>query len=166
MTVCKVALANLGMWVRDAYFPATYAHATWHQLAPFFRLPGRIVWGRDTVQVELLPFNDRRLACNLAGLCQRVETARPRLPGGRRWGCVLRLPAIPRSPHINARGPALLIRTPIRLRQSTRVPLLLLSQRFFHRFPHPKYLLRPDAHAGTGFAESAPLGTLCGERST
>lgn len=28
MTVCKVALANLGMWVRDEYFPASYAHAT------------------------------------------------------------------------------------------------------------------------------------------
>jgi hypothetical protein len=28
MTVCKVALANLAMWVRDRYFPASYAHAT------------------------------------------------------------------------------------------------------------------------------------------
>jgi hypothetical protein len=25
MTICKVALANLGMWVRDHYFPTTYA---------------------------------------------------------------------------------------------------------------------------------------------
>jgi hypothetical protein len=28
MTVCKVALANLTMWVRDRYFPTAYAHAT------------------------------------------------------------------------------------------------------------------------------------------
>jgi hypothetical protein len=35
MTVCKVALANLGMWTRDHYFPADYRHATWQRLAPF-----------------------------------------------------------------------------------------------------------------------------------
>jgi len=35
MTVCKVALANLAMWVRDHYFPASYTHATWQRLAPF-----------------------------------------------------------------------------------------------------------------------------------
>src|SRR5438876_5748822 len=46
MTVCKVALANLGMWVRDQYFPAHYAHAGWQRLQAFFQLPGRIVWGR------------------------------------------------------------------------------------------------------------------------
>src|SRR6266699_7059878 len=37
MTVCKVALANLAMWVRDRYFPASYAHATGLRLLPFFR---------------------------------------------------------------------------------------------------------------------------------
>jgi hypothetical protein len=42
MTVCKVALANLAMWVRDHYFPASYAHATWRRLLPFFQLPGTI----------------------------------------------------------------------------------------------------------------------------
>ncbi len=57
-------------------------HPTWRRLAPFFRLPGRIVWGTDTVQVELRPFNDRRLMCDLAVLCQRVEAAQPRLPDG------------------------------------------------------------------------------------
>ena len=36
MTVCKLALANLAMWVRDRFFPATYAHATWQRLLPFF----------------------------------------------------------------------------------------------------------------------------------
>jgi hypothetical protein len=52
MTVLKLALANVVMWARDQYFPATYAQETWHRMAPFFRLPGRIVWGRDTVQIE------------------------------------------------------------------------------------------------------------------
>jgi len=42
MTVCKVSLANLGMWVRDHYFPASYAHASWDRLNVFFQLPGRI----------------------------------------------------------------------------------------------------------------------------
>jgi hypothetical protein len=38
MTICKVALANLVMWVRDRFFPATYAHATRAALAPLFSL--------------------------------------------------------------------------------------------------------------------------------
>jgi hypothetical protein len=84
MTVLKLALANLVMWTRDTYFPATYAQATWHRLEPFFRLPGRIVWGTDLVIIELRPFNDRRLTRDLAELCQRVEAAQPRLPDGRR----------------------------------------------------------------------------------
>ncbi len=46
MTTLKVTLTNLGMWTRDQWFPATYAHATWRRLEPFFRLPGRIVYGR------------------------------------------------------------------------------------------------------------------------
>lgn len=32
MTVCKVAMANLAMWVRDRYFPPSYAQATWKRL--------------------------------------------------------------------------------------------------------------------------------------
>jgi hypothetical protein len=28
MTACKLALANLAMWTRDHYFPASYAHAS------------------------------------------------------------------------------------------------------------------------------------------
>jgi hypothetical protein len=83
MTVLKLALANLVMWTRDRYFPATYAQATWHRLAPFFRLPGRIVWGRDTVRVELRSFNDRQLMCDLAAVCVRVNAAQPHLPDGR-----------------------------------------------------------------------------------
>jgi hypothetical protein len=45
MTVFKVALANLGMWVRDRYFPVQYVHAGWQRLQLFFQLPGRIFWG-------------------------------------------------------------------------------------------------------------------------
>ena len=84
MTVLKLALVNRGDVDPRHYFPATYAQATWKRLAPFFRLPGRIVWGRDTVQVELRPFNDRRLTRDLVALCQQVEAAQPRLPDGRR----------------------------------------------------------------------------------
>jgi hypothetical protein len=83
MTVCKVALANLAMWVRDDYFPASYAHATWLRLAPFFRLSGCIVRDATTVRVELRPLNDRALNRDLALLCERVNEASPRLPDGR-----------------------------------------------------------------------------------
>jgi len=84
MTVMKVALANLGMWVRDQWFPATYAHATWRRLEPFFRLPGRIVYGADAVHVELRPFNDRQLNRDLTIVCAKVADAQPRLPDGHR----------------------------------------------------------------------------------
>ena len=39
--------------------------------------------GSDTVQVEVRSFNDRQLTHDLVEVCQRVETARPRLPDGR-----------------------------------------------------------------------------------
>jgi len=84
MTVLKVALANLGMWARDQWFPATYAHATWRRLEPFFRLPGQVIYGADTVHVELRPFNDRQLNRDLAAVCAKVLEARPHLPDGRR----------------------------------------------------------------------------------
>jgi hypothetical protein len=84
MTVFKAALANLGMWVRDQYFPAQYAHATWQRLQVFFQLPGRIFWGRDQVEVELKRFNDRALNRDLEALCAKVAQEQPRLPDGRR----------------------------------------------------------------------------------
>ena len=83
MTVCKLALANLVIWVRDRFFPSSYAHATWLRLQPFFRLPGRIQWGHDSVQVQLRPFNNRQLTRDLLALCQRVNEIHPRLPDGR-----------------------------------------------------------------------------------
>jgi len=84
MTICTVAVANVAMRVRDLYFPADYAQATWARLLPFFRLPGRIVWGPDAVHATLRPFNDRQLTRDLALLCERIRAMQPRLPDGRR----------------------------------------------------------------------------------
>ena len=83
MTILKVALANLAMWVRDQYFPASYAHATWKRLLPFFQLPGTITRDATTIQVELCPFNDRALNRDLVLLCERINQASPHLPDGR-----------------------------------------------------------------------------------
>jgi len=83
MTVCKLALTNLMMWARDRYFPASYAHATWERLAPFFHLPGVIVSSQQAVSVELRPFNDRHLNKDLICLCEQVNQAAPQLPDGR-----------------------------------------------------------------------------------
>lgn len=83
MTVCKVALANLAMWTRDRYFPASYAHATWRRLLPFFQLSGIITHDATTTQVQLSPFNDRTLNRDLAPLCERANQASPQRPDGR-----------------------------------------------------------------------------------
>lgn len=90
MTVCKVALANLVMWVRDHYFPSSYARATWRRLLPFFQLPGMLTCDAHLVQVELRPFNDRVLNRDLALLCERVNQASPHLPDGRRLSFIIR----------------------------------------------------------------------------
>lgn len=88
MTVLKLALANLTMWVRDNYFPAEYEHATWQRLAPFFRLPGRVSSAPGSVSVELRIFNDRALKRDLATVC---ETGKPRTAAAaRRTAAVLR----------------------------------------------------------------------------
>jgi hypothetical protein len=92
MTVCKVAMTNLAMWVRDHYFPVSYAHATWHRLLPFFRLPGTLTCDATTVRVQLRPFNDRALNRDLTSLCERVNKVSPRLPDGRRLCFTLREP--------------------------------------------------------------------------
>ncbi len=69
MTICKVALANLVMWVRDRFFPATYAHATWQHLLPFFRLEGSCAvgsgGGRGGGPVFQQPSTHSRSACCL-----------------------------------------------------------------------------------------------------
>jgi len=71
-------------WVRDHYFPASYAHASWHRLQVFFQLPGRICWGTEEVEVELKRFNDRALNRDLETLCANVAKVPPPLPDGRR----------------------------------------------------------------------------------
>jgi len=90
MTILKVALTNLAMWVRDQYFPASYAHATWKRLLPFLQLPGTITRDATTIQVELTPFNDRALNRDLVQLCERVNRASPRLPDGRHLSFTIR----------------------------------------------------------------------------
>jgi hypothetical protein len=90
MTVCKVALANLAMWVRDHYFSSSYGQATWKRLLPFFQLPGTITQDAQMVRVELRPFNDRALNRDLAVLCERVNQASPCLPDGRRLSFAVR----------------------------------------------------------------------------
>ena len=70
------------MWVRDHYFPLSYAQATWKSLQPFFQLPGTISQDSTMVQVELRLFNDRALNRDLIILCERVNQASPRLPDG------------------------------------------------------------------------------------
>jgi hypothetical protein len=72
------------MYVRDGWFPASYATATWGRLAPFFALRGRVRQEAAWVHVELRPFNDRRLNRDLAELCTRVAEKEARLPDGRR----------------------------------------------------------------------------------
>jgi len=84
MTVFKTALTNLVMWTRDHYFPASYAHATWKRLAPFFHLPGMVTQEREEVSVELRPFNDRQYNDDLKTLCEQVNQAGLHLPDGRR----------------------------------------------------------------------------------
>jgi hypothetical protein len=84
MTVLKVALANLVMWTRERYFPATYARATWKRVAPFFELRGQVLKGASAVSVEFHPFNDRQYNRDLAVLCERVNDAALHLPDGRR----------------------------------------------------------------------------------
>ena len=83
MTVCKLALANLAMWTRDQCFPASFAHATWARLAPFFQLPGSITSSRHAVSVQLYPFHDRHYNRDLSLLCQRVNEKQLHLPDGR-----------------------------------------------------------------------------------
>lgn len=53
--------------------------------APFFRLPGRIALGRDTVRAEVRPESVVGSRASLSGLCQRVQAARPQLPDGQRF---------------------------------------------------------------------------------
>jgi hypothetical protein len=84
MTVMKVAVANLAMWVREQYFPQSYAQATWSRLRPFFQLSGILEREAGQIRIILRPFNDRALNRDLQSLCKRVAARPPTLPDGRR----------------------------------------------------------------------------------
>ncbi len=83
MTVLKVGLANLGMWVRDQYFGESYQHCGWQRLLPFFKLGGWVTTTTNEVQLELCAFNNRALVRDVEDLCRKVNAARVILPDGR-----------------------------------------------------------------------------------
>jgi len=84
MTLLKVVLANLGMWVRDQYFGESYRHCSWQRLFPFFKLGGRITTTEGVVQLEVCAFNNRDLARDVEEVCRNVNAHGVSLPGGRR----------------------------------------------------------------------------------
>ena len=84
MTLFKVALANLGMWVRDQYFGESYQHCSWQRLLPFFKLGGRITTTASEVQLEIGAFNNRTLVRDIEEVCRNVNTHGATLPDGRR----------------------------------------------------------------------------------
>jgi len=84
MTLLKVGLANLGMWVRDEYFGESYQHCGWQRLLPFFKLGGWVTTTANEVQLEVCAFNNRALVRDLEEVCRKVNAAPPTLPDGRR----------------------------------------------------------------------------------
>jgi len=84
MTLLKVGLANLGMWVRDEYFGESYQHFGWQRLLPFFKLGGWVTTTANEVQLEVCAFNNRALVRDLEELCHNVNAVPPILPDGRR----------------------------------------------------------------------------------
>jgi len=84
MTLLKVGLANLGMWVRDLYFGESYQHCGWQRLLPFFKLGGWVATTATEVQLELCAFNNRALVRDLEEFCRNVNAAGVTLPDGRR----------------------------------------------------------------------------------
>jgi hypothetical protein len=84
MTVLKLGLANLGMWVRDQYFGESYQHCGWQRLLPFFQLGGWVTTTANEVQLELCAFNNRALVRDLEEVCRNVNTSGAILPDGRR----------------------------------------------------------------------------------
>jgi hypothetical protein len=84
MTLLKVVLANLGMWVRDQYFGESYQHCSWQRLLPFFKLGGWVTTTSSEVQLELCAFNNRALVRDLEEVCRKVNAAPLPLPDGRR----------------------------------------------------------------------------------
>ncbi len=84
MTLLKVGLANLGMWVRDHYFGESYQSCGWERLVPFFQLSGWVTATETEVKLDFSPFNHRGMGRDLQDLCRKVNTDGARLPDGRR----------------------------------------------------------------------------------
>ena len=84
MTLFKLGLANLGMWVRDEYFGKSYDLCGWQRLWPFFKLGGRITQTANEVQLDVCAFNNRALVRDLAEMCCKVNARNAQLPDGRR----------------------------------------------------------------------------------
>jgi hypothetical protein len=84
MTLFKLGLANLGMWVRDQYFGEDYHHCGWQRLLPFFKLGGWITATASEVKLEVCAFNNRALLRDLEELSRKVNEAALTLPDGRR----------------------------------------------------------------------------------
>ena len=84
MTLLKVGLANLGMWVRDRYFGESYQHCGWQPLLPFFKLGGWITATTNEVQLEMCVFNNQALVRDLEEVCRKVNSSNATLPDGRR----------------------------------------------------------------------------------
>jgi hypothetical protein len=68
MTIGQVALANLTMWVRDGFFPSTYAHATRAPLATVSGWKACVRWDQEGVLVELRLCNNRQLTRDLVAV--------------------------------------------------------------------------------------------------
>jgi hypothetical protein len=84
MTLFKVGLANLGMWVRDQYFGESYQHCGWQRLLPFFKLGGWVTTTTSEVQLEFCAFNNRALVRDLEEVGRNVNSSGAILPDGRR----------------------------------------------------------------------------------
>ncbi len=84
MTLLKVGLANLGLWVRDHYFGESYQTCGWERLLPFFQLSGWITATETEVRLDFSPFNHRGMERDLQDLCQKVNTSGVHLPDRRR----------------------------------------------------------------------------------
>jgi hypothetical protein len=84
MTLLKVGLANLGLWVRDHYFGESYQACGWARLMPFFQLSGWVTATQDEVSLDFCPFNHRAMGRDLQDLCRKVNTSGVPLPDGRR----------------------------------------------------------------------------------
>ncbi len=83
MTLLKVGLANLGMWLRDHYLES-YQSCGWERLVPFFQLSGWVTATETEVRFDFSPFNHRGMGRDLQDLCRKVNTNGSHLPDGRR----------------------------------------------------------------------------------